>query len=95
MKESKFYKYYEDESKLKIYSDEIDNLLSKYNIKLENIELSKKTGNIICYINIEFKKLDFVKFEELLKKKIPLIVDIIPRKDYLILTFNIKTIELH
>lgn len=93
--ENDFYIYDEKNYKLKFFSDEFEILLSKCGIKLNDIELEKETGDIFCYINqINYKKLNCKKFDEVLRNNVPYIQDIFLEEDYFVLTFNVKNVEL-
>jgi len=91
--DNNFYDYSEKESILKFYADEFERLLLKYNILIDNIELNED-GDIYCYVNLNYNKLDCKRFTKILKDKVPLIQDIILKDGFFILTFNIKIIEL-
>lgn len=92
--ENNLFIYSEEESKFRFYSDEFERLLSKCGITLTNIELEKETGDIYCYADVNYKKLNCQKFDEMLKNNIPHILDIFLEDGYFILTFNVENIEL-
>ena len=93
--ENNFYEFDEEEQKLKFFSDEFEKLMSKCDIKLNNIELDIETCNIYCYIDIiDYTKLNCKKFDKILKNKIPYIEDVILEEGYFVLIFNIEKIEL-
>jgi len=93
--ENNFYMYNQKEKKLKFFSDTFEKLLSNCSIILNNIELEKETGDIYCYVDdINYRKLNCKKFEEILKNNVPYIQDIFFEDDFFVLTFNVENIEL-
>lgn len=93
--ENNFYKFIEENNKLKFYSDEFDRLLSNYGIKLNKIELELETGDIYCYIEkLNYKKINCSKLDKILKENVPYIQDILLNDDFFVLLFNVDIVEL-
>ena len=94
MEEYKFFKYFEETNKLKIYINKIHNYFEyHYNIIIETIDFDQNQ-NVILYI--ENKKSDITTdvLEKLLLNDINHLNDIEIKNMKIILTFDCKEIEI-
>lgn len=92
MKEIKFYEYYKDKDKIKIYGDELHDYFENFGINIESIDFDEKF-NVILYIQ-KSPKLDERRLEKEILKRIEHLNDIEIRKTKIVLTFGTKDIEL-
>ena len=94
MKEYKFYEYFEDTDKLKIYSDDIHNYFEyNYNIIIKTIDFDQNQ-NVILFIENMKKDTMINLLEKLLLNDIEHLNDIEIKNMKMILTFDCKEIEL-
>lgn len=93
MKEYDFYNYYEDEDKIKIYSDEIQKYFEfNFDIIIDSIDVDI-VGSVIVYI--EDIKQDLIEeIERKLISKIDHLNEVEIKKTKIILVFNTDKIEI-
>jgi len=95
MKESNiFYDYWENDDKIKIFSDDIYNFFeSKYDIIIDSTDLNQYQ-NVILYIEDLRIKMTPSELEKNLLEEIEHLNDVEVRKTKIILIFDCKEIEL-
>ena len=95
MKESNiFYDYWENDDKIKIFSDDIYNFFeSKYDIIIDSTDLDQYQ-NVILYIEDLRIKMTPSELEKNLLEEIEHLNDVEVRKTKIILIFDCKEIEL-
>ena len=94
MKESNFYDYYEQEDKIKIYSEDIYNFFKyNYEIIIDSIDFDENQ-NVILYV--EDLKNDIIKseLEKKLLEQIEHLNDVEVKNMKIVLNFDNKEIEL-
>lgn len=94
MKEFDFYRYFEDEDKIKIYSEDISNHFEKYyNIIIDSIDFNYEQ-NVVLYIEGLKNNIIPSELEKKLLDEIEHLNDVEVRNMKIILIFDCKEIEL-
>ena len=94
MKEYDFYDYYENDDRIKIYSEDIYNYFeSNYDIIIDSIEFDENE-NVVLYIEDLNNTIINSELEKTLLEKIEHLNDVEVRKMKIILIFDSTEIEL-